>query len=154
MKTKININGNDVEITLTEEQVKQITEVSEPKLFEYEEGNTYIIWTDDLTGKSLVIDKSKLKYGRYRRTKGQAEMDFSRQTRMMRLSALAWELGECKKFVEGEENWYVYEYSKEWQIDYATGAYQPEIVYMTEETAIKVWEMLRSGEYSLDVDKE
>jgi uncharacterized protein (DUF1684 family) len=154
MQTTITINGKPVEITLTEEQVKQITEATKPKLFEYEKGNTYFIHYDYISEKYDGETERRKNYGRYRRTKEAAEMDFKRQTRMFRLSALAWELGECKEFVPAEDNWEIdYSYSsKEYFMSSSTIIEDPTKVYMTEETARKVLEILNSGEYSLDVD--
>lgn len=151
-KITININGKDIEITLTDEQVAQITE-AKPKLFEYEANNTFKIETDCIrenyngTGGGLV-------YGRYRRTKEAAEMDFKRQTRMMRLAALAWEVGGCKEFEYGKTNYFVnfFDYSKQYEIDESIYVNCPSVPYMTRDTAIKVRDMLNSGEYSLDVE--
>jgi hypothetical protein len=149
MQTTININGKSVEITLTPEQVAQITEAAKPKLFGYDEGNTYFLGTETISEFNSGKAENSLKQGRYRRTKEAALMDFKRQTRMMRLSALAWEVGECVEnggycvFKLPGGNKYSYGF-----IEFVS----PSEVYMTQETATKVCEILNSGEYSLDVD--
>ena len=154
MQTTININGIETTITLTPEQVSQITEASKAKLFEYGYANTFSIGHIDICPKVFGNQKDYIKFGRYRRTKEAAEMDFKRQTRMMRLSALAWEVGGCKEFVPAENNLEIdYNHSsKEYFMSSSTIIEDPTKVYMTEETARKVLEILNSGEYSLDVD--
>jgi hypothetical protein len=152
MQTTININGIETTITLTPEQVAQIQQASKPKLFEYECNNTYHIGTHSIADKHNSINPIQSTYGRYRRTKKQAEMDFKRQTRMMRLSSLAWELGECVEWEYKTANWYIFLDHGVWKSHYHELTYFPFEVYMTEQTARKVCEMLNSGEYSLDVD--
>jgi hypothetical protein len=149
MQTTININGIETTITLTPEQVAQIQQASKPKLFEYEKHNTYCV--SDLqiyerqVGDGLIIKR----YGRYRRTKEAAEMDFNRQTRMFRLSALAWEVGECVE----DGGYCVFKIPDGSRYSYGfTQSASAGEVYMTEETAKKVCEMLNSKEYVLDVE--
>ena len=154
MTTIININGKDVEITLTPEQVEQIQQASKPKLFEYEKENTFAVGVESILQTMNGTDTNTLKYGRYRRTKEAAEIDFKRQTRMMRLSALAWEVGEC---VEADKRYYIYTHIYHNKCIYRYSPTSettviPGCVYMTYETAHKVCNMLNSGEYSLDVD--
>ena len=153
MQITININNIDTTITLTPEQVKQITEANRPKLFDYGRGS-YQILKDNVDIEYYNPDECSIKYGRYRRTKEQAEMDFKRQTRMMRLSALAWEVGECVEFTLGEKNHFVCLDIDEqtWMIDCASYYNNQTIVYMTHETATKVCHILNSGEYSLDIE--
>lgn len=149
----ININGADTTITLTPEQVAQVQQAGKPKLFEYEDTNCYVVWGHSIehidnecgTAKPSINQKIH-NYGRYRRTKEAAEIDFKRQTRMMRLAALAWEVGECTE----NNNYYVC-YDDKWSYGFATALY-PETVLMSKETAIQVCKMLNSGEYSLDVE--
>ena len=152
MQTQITINGIETTITLTPEQVAQITEASKPKLFDYENGSPYLVQVYNVT-PGIGKDIEYKQYGRYRRTKEQAEMDFKRQTRMMKLSALVWEVGECVEFTYGTSNYYIYYDYKDkiYYTGYDSMYYNPITVYMTEATAIKVCEMLNSGEYSLDV---
>lgn len=154
MQTTININGKPVEITLTPEQIAQITEATKHKLFEYTERDTYYIGAN-LTTEHYSCDGDNeypIKYGRLRRTEKAAEIDFKRQTRMMRLSALAWEVGECVEFDVREDNYFVTYINNEWQADAAKDIYDSEKVYMTKDTAIKVCEILNSSEYFLDVE--
>ena len=149
MTITVNINGKDVEITLTPEQ---IAKASNPKLFEYTQGEPWCIGPESIDDGFDGCSKSTIKYGRYRRTKEAAKIDFKRQTRMMRLSALAWEVGECKEFKHNEDNWYVSYDGNHWGFGIISRMYEPEKVYMTEDTAIKVCKMLNNGEYSLDVE--
>jgi hypothetical protein len=153
MKTIININGQEVEITLTPEQVIQITKASKPKLFDYEDSNTWFIGSEVIGDGYDGKNTNSSKYGRYRRTQEQAEIDFKRQTRMMRLSALAWEVGECVEFTYGTSNYYIYyDYKdKTYYTGYDSMYYSPITVYMEMQTANKVCEMLNSDEYSLDI---
>lgn len=151
-KVSININGVDVEIILTTEQVAQITQATKPKLFEYDDYNTWYIESEKIRQVSYPTSYNCIKYGRYRRTKEQAEMDFKRQTRMMRLAALAWEVGECVEFVPDKENWYVYKFEGIFKASFTDASFEYDKVYMTEKTAVKVCEILNSGEYSLDVE--
>lgn len=159
MKTTININGVETTITLTPEQVAQIAEASKPKLFEYSDTDCYILCghnaeyiTDNIchTPKPSINPKL-IKYGRCRRTKEAAEMDLKRQTRMLRLSALAWEVGEC-----AESGYHIVynNHLNKWETGFNEIYNSYERVYMTEETSVKVCDMLNSGEYSLDVKGE
>lgn len=79
-KVTININDKEVETTLTPEQVKQITEVTKPKSFEYEDTNCYILrghieYIDNEVRNSKPSVNDKL--CRYRQTKRAAELDFN-----------------------------------------------------------------------------
>jgi hypothetical protein len=55
-----------------------------------------------------------------------------------------------KEFVEGEENWFVIFKDAEYKTGCTETWFEPEKVYMTEEVAIKVCELLNSGAYSLE----
>jgi len=134
-------------------------------MYQYEEGinigeevigeeSPYVIAVSNVE-KSIYIDEEDLKYGRYRKTKESAEQALSLQTRVMRLHALAEQLGGLKEWKKGEENYYIYkEHNKNWIYDYTTKHYFPETVYMTKKCAEKICEMLNNGEFSLEVGDE
>ena len=91
----------------------------------------------------------RIRIGVYRTTKEGAELSLERNRKANRLEMLAEYLGGLKGFVEGERNWYIHYENKNWLVHYTRGCYSPERVYMTEEVAMKIADMLNNGEYEL-----
>lgn len=151
MKTQIVINGDTVEITLTPEQLASIEAQKKPTQFvmEYKSRETFMLRSTSFATGFSGTDEVFLKYGRYRKTKESAELSLVRNKRASRLEALADQLGGLREFVEGNENWYVYNKRKKWLNSYSTYCYFPEAVYMTEECATRICEILNNGEYEL-----
>jgi hypothetical protein len=76
------------------------------------------------------------------------------ENRSYRLLELAAYFRGLKEYVNGEENCYVgYDVAEqEWEFYSSNYVYAPYRVYMTKEVAIRVCELLNSGQYSLDGD--
>ena len=80
-----------------------------------------------------------------------AQLSLKRNRRANRLEMLAEYLGGLKEFDAKKDNWCVC-YSPdchEWFCDVISRIYDPEKVYMTEEVARKVVDMLNNREYVL-----
>jgi hypothetical protein len=126
----------------------------EPDKFEFKftENETFLIGETCVHERCKGKDTLSVDIGRYRTTKEGAELSLKRNQRANRLEMLVEYLGGLKEFVYGKKNWYVGFYDKEYEWgSYSTNTlYAPERVYMTEEVAIKVCELLNSGAYSLD----
>ena len=70
--------------------------------------------------------------------------------RTTRIYTLAMELGGLRKWVEGKSNWYVFkDWNDEWACDWTDDIYDPCVVHMTRECALKIEEMLHDGEVML-----
>lgn len=149
MRVTIKINGVDTEIELTEKQVASIEEQKKPKKFEmkYEKSNTCFIDTAHI--ECHGVDETLIEYGRYRKTKESAELSFARNQRANRLEALVDQLDGMKEWICGEENFNVYYENNEFTYGNSKYIYEPDKVYMTEDCAIKVCEILNAGEYKL-----
>jgi hypothetical protein len=149
MKITVQINGIDTEIELTKEQVASI-EAQKKLEMKYEEYCTYVLEctyaSSGNTGNEIILKE----HGRYRKTKQSAELSLARNKRANRLEALVDQLDGMKEFVEGEENWYIYIGSDtRVYATYADKIRHPEVVYMTKECAIRVYDILNNGEYEL-----
>lgn len=154
MKVKININGVDTEIELTDAQVASIEAQFKPKQFEFEQ------FEFDYTDGGFMVDTCKVVYysdwvydlpinhGRYRLTQEVANRSLERNKRANRLEALAEQLGGLKVFEIGSYNYYIVR-SNIWIYKNNTNLYHAEKVYMTEKCAQKICDMLNSGEFTL-----
>lgn len=102
-------------------------------------------------GKYWGITTDNLEHGRYRLTKQGADLSLKRNRRANRLEMLVEHLGGLEGVKGGELLWTIYySYSEgKWAIAYYSANYEPEKVYMTEEVANKVVDMLNNGEYVL-----
>ena len=89
--------------------------------------------------------------GATRKTKEAAQLAAERMRRVMRLSALAAELGGEKKFVAGEYNWYFIQDpdTGEWMLRRVRYGREPEKVYMTEDCGRQILRMLSKGGFEL-----
>lgn len=156
-KIKINVQGEEVEITLTPEQLAEIEAQKKPKKFEfsYEQGKTFYLSDRDIINSSWIgKDLISIEHGRYRLTKEAAEQSIARNKRANRLEALAEQLGGLRVKKEGTRAWYVSYYKGSWvpsdDSDSLYDVYRPEVVYMSYECAIEICRMLDEGEFSLD----
>lgn len=147
MKITVQINGEPVEITLTEEQVAFIEEQKKPKQFEMDYSSCFYVAPDCVSNGNEQTNY--IEHGRYRKTKESAEMSLARNKRANRLEALVDQLDGLRKFAYGEENWYVYKSDYTWIAIQTRKCFSPEVVYMAKECAIKVCEILNNGEYEL-----
>ena len=120
---------------------------------EYIDGKTFLVLDTYILTKMDVEATKYLNYGRYRKSKDEAERALKAQTRQMRLGALVEYCGGSKEFVKGEENWYIrYDYDNEiFHTDFFIVLYDPEKIYATKEVMQKVVDILNSDKYSLDV---
>ena len=125
----------------------------EPKKFEFKfrKGETYL-----LDNRLDFIEKGctgslpeRIRIGVYRTTKEGAELSLERNRKANRLEMLAEYLGGLKEFVYDENNWYVFSSNESWNVSISSSCYSPERVYMTEEVAMKIADMLNNGEYEL-----
>lgn len=115
-------------------------------------------WTIISNGKVLhsITMSSYANAGSERNTEKAAKLASERMTKANRLSALAHELEGEKEFTPygtPGSNYYVYlhnvkGHNETWKI-VTTFSYSPERVFMTKECAIKICEMLNSGEVVL-----
>lgn len=151
MKVTVQINGIDTEIELTAEQVASIEEQKKPKKFEieYEKGVTFCLGETSAMNGCNGDDIKLLKHGRYRKTKESAEISLARNKHANRLEALVDQLDGMKEWICGEENFNVYYENNEFTYGNSKYIYEIDKVYMTEECAIKVCEILNAGEYEL-----
>ena len=118
----------------------------------YKQGDTFLIHESYITSSAKGSDNKLTNHGRYRHTREGAEDALKLQQKVMRLHALAEDLGALKEFVYGEKNWIItYNHDiKKYGYISAPYEHEPEKVYMTEEGAEKICELLNSGKYSLE----
>ena len=120
-----------------------------PKKVELKDGS----YTFDIYGDVTQQDiKYQSQLGYVRQTEEQAEIASQAMLRRNKLSALAETVGSKgeKIFEHGGSNFYVcYIENNEWCIVEESDIYNPEIVYMSEETASKVKEALEEGLFIL-----
>ena len=119
--------------------------------FKFPVGNTYTVTFNEIESHSSGLIPSLLEHGVYRLTEHGAQLSLRRNRRANRLEMLVEHLGGLKEFDVKKDNWCVY-YSpgcREWFCDVISRIYDPEKVYMTEEVAKKVVDMLNSREYEL-----
>lgn len=155
MKVKLNINGEDVEVTLTPEQLAQIEEQKKPKKFEmkYLKNKTYLLdrgeWLRNQDGSYIHC----LDNGWYRLTEESSKRSLARNKRANRLEALVDQLGGMKKWIEGDkDNCYIYfsAQSNKYNAANSSDYYHTDKVYMTSNCANEVCRILNAGEYSLE----
>ena len=111
----------------------------------YKNGCCFVGMTDIGTNYA-GSSEDYLEHGRYRDTKEQAEYSLARNKRANRLEALVMKLQPN----ELGGDYYIYNNEGGWNCVRTTITTQPGKVMMTKDTAIKVCEMLSSGEYSLE----
>ena len=116
---------------------------------EYEEGNTYYIGDYDVYDGWPGTNQRIMEHAKYRKTKEGAEQALELNKRVNRLHSLAEDLGGLKEFVYYKKNWYIYMHKGVWEYTLTYDLYEPDKVYMTEECAKKIADMLNNGEYEL-----
>lgn len=130
-----------------------VEEAKKPKEFEfkYERYTTCMLHDTEISECMDGTNKTALKHGRYRKTKEAADDALALNMRVGRLHALAEQLGGLKKWRVGEKNWFVEHFYDRYVAEYTCRNYHPERVYMTEECAKKISEMLNDGTFKLEV---
>jgi hypothetical protein len=73
----------------------------------------------------------------------------ARNKRANRLEALAEQLGGLREFDNYTRLFYIYKQYKNWRVEGTAKTFCPEIVYMTEECAETIADMLNSGKFTL-----
>ena len=147
-KEQLKKNIEEMEAKLSE--MKAELEKKDKFEWKYELWETYLIDEYPLSCDWIGNDKKYLEYGRYRSTEKGAELSFTRNKRANRLEALAEQLGGLKEFVTNEKTWYLLNRGDKWVYSYTLYIYNPEAVYMTEECAKQICDLLNNGEFSLD----
>ena len=153
MKTKLNINGEEVEITLTSEQIEAITQATTKNEFEidydYKASFIHVTGTIDFTtpGPNSEIRD----FGMFRKTPELAERARDAMRARNKLEELAhWLEPEWKADWEdgGQEKWAIYyNYTiKTFHIESLSILQDIGRVYMSLQTAIKISDALNNGE--------
>ena len=122
---------------------------SKEYVIEYEKGKTYGLWDTSYGTNATGNAKDYLEHGRYRLTKQAAELSLERNCKANRLEALVESLGGLIEFVYGVESYYVYSLNGNWEYRCHANTFHVEKVYMTEEIAQQVCEILNKGRYVL-----
>ena len=147
-----------------EKQLKEIEELkarltkleeecNKPKKFEfkYEGGNTCLISSTCIELNQDGDVPFLLEHGMYRTNKETANLHFDAKVKMIKLGALADQLGGAKKFEVDKNNFFVYYNHKErkFEYDFLYSMESIGVIYMTEECAKEVCRILNNGEYEL-----
>lgn len=149
MKTKIEINGKVVEITLTPEQVEAITKATEPKC-ELKGGEFYVTAYGSVGNFEHTIEYAE--FGVERNTEELAEQAVKEMRESNRIRALRDELlGQTYTPNISDQNWFIYYNGNkhQYEITYNVGCLCVGAVYMPEHIASTICAMLNSGEFEL-----
>lgn len=143
-----------IEVLKTElNKLEKLTNKAEKFEFKFPVGNTYTVTFNKVEPHSSGLIPSLLDYGVYRLTEHGAQLSLKRNRRANRLEMLVEHIGGLQGFTgkDGElPRTIEYNYSKDkWAIAYYSNNYDPEKVYMTEEVANKVVDILNNREYVL-----
>jgi len=126
---------------------------SEPEKFEFkfEKDKTYVFTSIGTFAFCSGDGEQAREHGRYRTTKEGAELSTKRNKRANRLEMLVEYLGGLKEWANYEKNNFIYyDINRgEYRHFYNSVSFESEKVYMTQECAEKVCELLNSGAYSL-----
>jgi len=121
--------------------------------------NDYLVGThyvDKVGGANRIgLNENLAKYGHIRKTKTGAKQALKLKTKVMRLHALAEQLDGLKEFKTGESNYSILfdNDKKEWYVNIFIRIQNPTTVYMTEECAEKICDMLNSGRFELEIEE-
>jgi hypothetical protein len=148
IKVIVQINGVDTEIELTDEQVASIKAKDKFK-FVYDKDSSCYLTTTGIADSSNGADPILLHHGRYRKTKEVAEQSFARNKRANRLEAIAEQLGGLREFDNNTLLFYIYKQHDRWRVNSVTTMFFPEVVYMTQECAQTITDMLNNGRFEL-----
>ena len=121
-----------------------------PKKYELKSGDWFVTTDYSFCVKQELTHNDYRKAGLERQTKEQAESLAKYLKRTARLHALVCGLGGLKEFENETKNYYVFRSDGRWTYYYYIHLYVPGIVYMTEECADKVVEILNNCEFDLD----
>ena len=124
-----------------------LDEIPKPIRYELSETGYRITYLAEVVQDTQ--NKKIIESGFTRKTKISAQLAANRMIRMMRLSALAAELGGEKEFIEGEDNFYIFQDKHKWVIGLTLGLFHPEKVYMNAKCAREICRMLNAGEFKL-----
>lgn len=143
-----------IEMLKTElNKLESLANKAEKFEFKFPVGNTYTVTFNEIEPHSSGLIPSLLDYGVYRLTEHGAQLSLRRNRRANRLEMLVEYLGGLQGFTEeGEEQLWTINYScsrNKWTTTCFHNIYDPEKVYMTEEVANWVVDMLNNGEYVL-----
>ena len=143
-----------IEVLKTElSKLEELANKAEKFKFKFPVGNTYTVTFNEIEPHSTGLIPSLMEHGVYRLTEHGARLSLNRNRRANRLEMLVEHLGglqECPRKGRGLFWTIAYSYSKDkWVIVYDPANYHPEKVYMTEEVANKVVNMLNNREYEL-----
>lgn len=137
------------------------SELDKPEKYEieYEKGNTYIVDVFKIVSGCDGEPKTFLYNGRYRRTKKFANLHKEGEDKRNRLGALVEDVTIKLGMEDWEADWnhqtqskYSISYNhsrKEWIYSSSWLGENIEIIYMPEEVAIRVCEILNNGEYDV-----
>ena len=158
----MNINKINTQIERLEEELAKLkAETNKPNKYEieYEDGDTFFISIKTVMGEATGQSNDLLKAGRYRSTEKFTNEHFKIQNEMMRLGALV----EAVTIEMNMEDW-VADWSDDSQLKYYVDCdckgneYYSDcwwtlkttgVIYMPEEVAIRVCEILNNKEYEL-----
>jgi hypothetical protein len=142
--------------TLEAELERLKEEVNKPEKFEMEFtiGGTYILYPS--AAQRLILPKcagdstSARENGAYRTTEQGAKLSLERNKKANRLEMLVEYLGGLVDGETSENRFYVYRsvYGT-WVYSGSGSCFYPGVVYTTREVAIRVCELLNSGEYEI-----
>jgi hypothetical protein len=148
IKITVQINGVDTEIELTDEQVALI-KAQKKFEFSYDKDNLYFLNLTSIATNIIYNHSDLVEHGRYRKTKEVAEQSLDRNKRANRLEALAEQLGGLREFDNHTLLFYVYKQYDTWRVQELITIFCPEVVYMTEECADTIADMLNNGKFTL-----
>jgi hypothetical protein len=148
IKITVQVNGIDTEIELTDEQVASV-KAQEKSEFVYDKDSSYYLTPTSIAPNLNGNHPIALEHGRYRKTKEVAEQSLARNKRANRIEALAEQLDGLREFDNKTLVFYIYKYYDNWRTQGLTTAYCPEVVYMTEECAETIADMLNTGKFTL-----
>jgi len=146
-------SGYEPEINIPEPPEKKFKLEYEDKNENFVIGYLEIVKYDSFY-RSFTDKESFAKFGRLRKTEEAAKQAFNLQTRVMRLHALAEQLGGLKEFKEGEDNYYICKTPDKYEVRSSNAIDGLTVVWMTKECAEKVCELLNNNEFNLEVENE
>lgn len=143
-----------IEVLKTElNKLESLANKPEKFEFKFPVGNTYTVTFNEVEPHSSGLIPSLLDYGVYRLTELGAQLSLRRNRRANRLEMLVEHLGGLDVFIgKGREPIWTIQFNyprNEWETAYFPDRHDPEKVYMTEEVANKVVDMLNNKEYVL-----
>lgn len=154
MIAEIDYNGTKVTITLTDEQIKEIEKQTSKFEWKFFPGCHIMDFNSNKVYNNTIIEQECIENGTLRLQHGNARLSLDRNKRANRLEALVEQLGyDLKPWGSAGVLYYIYQnYSGKYQIDRTNGELQPEVVYMTEECAFEICQLINDHKFSLEGD--